>query len=111
MSCAHSAPHPDFSLEVGRLGDVVFRPEKSGVGARTRLARTASRQAPWVPTLAARGQVATNEGQIMSISLRTTGGAMVAMKLQRFLAQFFVSEQPGVGEQRLLLRGVGIEEV
>ncbi|MBB2958631.1 hypothetical protein [Pseudoclavibacter helvolus] len=47
----------------------------------------------------------------MSISLRTTGGAMVAMKLQRFLAQFFVSEQPGVGEQRLLLRGVGIEEV
>lgn len=52
-----------------------------------------------------------NEGQIMSISLRTTGGATVAMHVQRFLAQFFVSERAGVGEQRLLLRGVGIEEV
>lgn len=57
------------------------------------------------------GQVATNEGQIMSIPLRATGGATVAMHVQRFLAQFFVSERAGVGEQRLLLRGVGIEEV
>ena len=47
----------------------------------------------------------------MSISLRTTRGATVAMQLQRFLARFFVTERAGVGEQRLLLRGVGIEEV
>lgn len=47
----------------------------------------------------------------MSIAFRTTGGSKVSMRLQRFLAQFFVSERAGVGEQRLLLRGVGIEEV
>ncbi|NYF12866.1 hypothetical protein HDC34_001160 [Pseudoclavibacter sp. JAI123] len=47
----------------------------------------------------------------MSISVRTDGGLSMAMRLQRLFSQLFVSERSGVGEQRLLLRGVGIEEV
>ncbi|GAB3289193.1 MULTISPECIES: hypothetical protein [Pseudoclavibacter] len=47
----------------------------------------------------------------MSISLRTEGSATIAVRLQRLFSQLFVSERSGVGEQRLLLRGVGIEEV
>ncbi|PPG30900.1 hypothetical protein C5E10_12305 [Pseudoclavibacter sp. RFBG4] len=39
------------------------------------------------------------------------GGALFVVRLQEVLSRVFLSERAGVGEQRLLLRGVGIEEV
>lgn len=56
----------------------------------------------------------------MSISLRTTGvrsmhgrvsHAAFSSRLQLFFSKIFLSDRSGESEPRLLLRGVGIEEV
>ncbi|MBF4550201.1 hypothetical protein [Pseudoclavibacter sp. VKM Ac-2888] len=39
------------------------------------------------------------------------GAPLFVVRLQQVLSRVFLSERAGVGEQRLLLRGVGIEEV
>ncbi len=39
------------------------------------------------------------------------GAPLFVVRLQEVLSRVFLSERAGAGEQRLLLRGVGIEEV
>ncbi|MBF4457515.1 hypothetical protein [Pseudoclavibacter sp. VKM Ac-2867] len=46
----------------------------------------------------------TNDGH-------AAGAPSFFVRVQRVLSRVFLSERAGVGEQRLLLRGVGIEEV
>ncbi|VXA97787.1 hypothetical protein [Pseudoclavibacter sp. 8L] len=46
----------------------------------------------------------TNDGH-------AAGAPSFVVRLQEVLSRVFLSERAGVGEQRLLLRGVGIEEV
>lgn len=53
---------------------------------------------------------------VRTTGLRTTdghaaGAPLFVARLQQVLSQVFLAERAGVGEQRLLLRGVGIEEV
>ncbi|WP_424464849.1 hypothetical protein [Pseudoclavibacter helvolus] len=47
----------------------------------------------------------------MRISLRATRNTSLVARVQRFLVRCLAAEPAGIGQQRLLLRGVGIEEV